>query len=298
MNKWNQVKYIIGLSIIMLESGSALASLIASESFRTGVGVGDYVTASLGGTANKALTPTGTSGFSAANTWSGETSLIYAYQYKSLTLSGVPGSAYGGSVYIQGHSGGLDRASARDQAATPGASTYYLSTLIAGDGRALASGETMTIGFENRSSLNLNAFNVSSGIHVGLTSGTSGQNKLVAYAWGQAFDLLSIAAADVATRQIVMKLEIDGSGSDELLTVWINNGTGPLTQYASANLGDVYTSGTDLLTFVLQADSAAGSSGKMGSVDEMRFGTTLADVTTAPEPVKIVTLGLFGVGAQ
>jgi hypothetical protein len=103
-----------------------------------------------------------------------------------------------------------------------------------------------------------------------------------------------VAASLDTTFLMVLRIDFDASGTNERLRLYVNPtlGTEPLTAQAD---------GTTTSSFQLnKLDIAGGQTGggntvSKGWFDEIRFGTTFADVTPVPEPATWALLSLGGI---
>jgi hypothetical protein len=129
-----------------------------------------------------------------------------------------------------------------------------------------------------------------------VTKDSAGDVYLAAFAGGTTNLLGSALTAGQAAETQMIVLQLNVTGGNDTLTAWV------LGQGATNLTGAVNVSGfdvgslTNLTSFTLQ--SVAGTAGGTNILsgvymDEFRFGTTLADVTTAiPEPATISMLVL------
>jgi len=294
-----QMKKRTGIMILagVCVAGLAQAALIASESFWTTNGTpanSEYKQGNLGGTNvggyNNSVVTAGNSGFTADNPWSGNTSAIAAQTDFNLNHSGMAGTARDGSVRLNVQTGTTgDRQSNRLATSVPEASSYYMSALVRGT-TPQQNGNTGTIGF--MSSISGNTFDISSGIHVGLHV-AGGELHLAAFANNTTYNLVNLSTVGLTTiHQVVLRLDVNASGNDALSVWYAKDGDVGLTQVVSnQDVGNIWASSADLDTLAIQVKTGGATAIQtLGYIDEMRFGTTLQDVTTIPEPA---TLGLF-----
>lgn len=276
---------------------TASSALISSESFWTqstvsGGSYGNAAFASASAPANNVVVA-GNSGFSAGNPWLNSTGAVVASSTFSLTGSVVPGSTSSGAAALSPR--GVDRNSVRQLASTPAlSSSYYLSGLVnVGSLTDLDTpGEYLACGFLGNT-LAATVVDINTGFHFGVRN-DAGTIYLAAFAGGTAYNLLALDGSTIAnTYQIVLKLDVNASGTDTL-TAWYaqNNATG-LTQGLAATSVNTWTGAGSLGYFALQDHSTVSDASAFVAFDEMRFGTTLADVTTVPEPS---TVALFVIG--
>jgi len=278
-------------------STSAHAQTIASESFWTvnaAPANGEYRQGAIGSNAvgsptyNNTVVVAGNSGFNTTNAWQNNSASLTTDASLSLTHSGVVGTTQNGSfrwVGIPTSTG--NRNSSRVLASTPTlSSAYFLSGLIRGT-TVTDEGKKGAAGFMG--SLTSSTFNVSTGFHMGLQV-ESGSLKIAAFGGNTTYNLLNLGSSGsnlTATTQVVLRLDVNASGN-ETLTAWYaaNNATVLTEALAPANIGDFWSSESDLDTFALQGLASGNGSTNLGYFDEMRFGTTLDSVTTlaVPEP--------------
>jgi len=299
--KMRSNKYLLTGILLMGSAMMAHGSLIASESFWTTTinppPNSQYLAGSIGSTTvgspayNNTVVVAGSTGFNAANPWVGTTGNIALVTNISLTHNGLAGSSATGSIQLTPFATGTDRNSSRALAATPStSSSYYMSGLIRGTTVA-ADGKAGTAGF--MPSVAVNTFDISTGIHMGVHV-EGGELKIAAFANNQTYNLVNLSTVGLTTvHQVVLRLDVDDSG-DETLSAWYAiDGATSLTQgLAPTNIGDFWSSAGDLGTFALQIRAAGASNQIVGFIDEMRFGTSLSDVTVIPEPA---TIGMLGV---
>ncbi len=276
--------------------GKASAAVISTESFWTQAtqSGGSY---GAGGVAQSTPAPDntavvqGNTGFNATNKWVSPTSAISVTNTVSLSGSVVQGTTANGTVNFIAK--GVDRTSSRQLASTPALSgSYYLSGLVnVGALSRLGTGEYLTSGFLG-SAPAFSTINLSTGFHYGVRN-VGGTVYLAAFAGGNAYDLLALDASTVAnTYQIVLKLDVNASGMDTLTGWYATNNAASLTQGLAATAVETWTAASSLNYFALQSHTTVNDN-RTVYFDEMRLGTTLADVTTVPEPG---TVALFTVG--
>ncbi|MGZ0654114.1 PEP-CTERM sorting domain-containing protein [Coraliomargarita sp. W4R72] len=274
--------FAIALSLSALHVQGAI---IASESFETNATGADGMYQS--GNVNPQDVTVGNSGFNSTNVWLNNTGAVKANANALYVLSehnGITGSV-GTTDGLALVTSGYDRNSNRLLASTPTtASSYYFSGITRLSGiTVLDDGDRVAMGMMD--SISSNTFDVSTGFHIGYYK-ESGTNYLAAFAGGTAYNLLALAGGEIGgIFQVVLKLDVDASG-DETLTAWYAlDGALTLTEGLTAtNIGDVWQDAGDLDTFTLQAEEGGGTGQQAVRFDEMRFGTSLGDVTSIPEP--------------
>ncbi len=292
----NKIRYIVSLVALMM-GASASAALISSESFST---PGAYLDATgIASDGNNVYTTTGNFGFTNTVRWVGNTALLKTVADSSLTHAGITGTALDGSVKFMGgltSSGATSKTSRRPINSTITGSSFYLSGLVSSAG-LLRAGEQYAMGFgEEQSIIDQNFLK---GFHLGLSADAGGDSYLTAYAAGNVYTLGNALTAQQlsGTSQIVLKAELGAGTGDDTLTAWyaLDGETG-LTLAATWSNLTIVDSATDLNIFAVTTRSTiTGYTGYADNtyIDEMRFGTTLQDVSSIPEPT---TLGLLGVG--
>lgn len=123
--------------------------------------------------------------------------------------------------------------------------------------------------------------------------GTAGTSWILGNTIGVAQDT-GVAATLDTTFLMVLRIDFNASGANERLRLYVNPtlGTEPLTAQVD---------GTTTSSFQLnRLDIAGGQTGggntvSKGWFDEIRFGTTFADVTPVPEPATWALLSLGGI---
>lgn len=103
---------------------------------------------------------------------------------------------------------------------------------------------------------------------------------LTAFGDNQSFDL-GAAAVDT-TYMIVLSLTANAGGADSL-TAWTDDGT-TFTQALTGQSLETFSGSSDLSRFVIQQQNGNGSQITRAWADEMRLGTTFADVAAVPVP--------------
>lgn len=286
--------WMAGMVLITLAAQNATAALIASESFSTGNGGGDYVNAQAFNGADNKTVVTGNSGFGtgAGQEWVNGTSLVLPRDFVDLTHNGVVGSTAKGGVIINPAGVGVDRNSQRALGSPlPSATSYFLSGLVQyGNSDAMLEGDVVSLGFGD--ALPVNSADISDGFHLGLYE-TGDQTYLAAFAGGNIYQMAAVAQGTVY--QIVLRLDVNASGNETLNAWYAAPGDTSLTPALTDQSVETYTEAADLSTFIAQ--TIGGSNGAGSRLDEMRFGTTLSDVTTIPEPAAMDLVGLVSIGA-
>jgi hypothetical protein len=247
----------------------------------------------------------GTVGFTATNAWSTNTGTIRVDDdvtgsgtglvHVNLAGAQLPGAADFRISHPRNASRALDPT-------IPVASTYFLSGLVrANSANPFAvDGDFFAMGFGSVSGvIGASGTNISDGFHLGIRRDDSfgaGALRLSAFGDNQLFDL-GAAAADT-TYMIVLSLTADAGGADSL-TAWTDDGT-TFTQALTGQSLETFSGSGDLSRFVIQQQTGNGSQITRAWADEMRLGTTFADVTAVtfliPEPstLLLAALGLLG----
>lgn len=282
----------------MLLPITASATLISSESFQTQAtqSGGTYGTGAIGNVSNPAnsVVVVGNSGFSASNAWANPTGSVSVASTTSLTGSVVSGSTQTGSSLLSPR--GFDRNSVRQLAATPAlSSSYYLSGLV--NVGALSDldtvGEYMACGFLGNT-ISATTVDINTGFHFGVRN-NSGTIYLAAFAGGNAYDLLALNGSTITnTYQIVLQLDVNASGTDTLTAWYAQNNAGSLTQGLAPTSVETWSGAASLGFFAEQAHSTVSDAAAFIAFDEMRFGTSVTDVTAVPEPSTWALLTISG----
>ncbi len=286
------MKSILIVTIALLAGlmGTARATLIASESFETaadGAG-GMYVS---GNIYNQGVT-VGNTGFNTSNAWVNNTGAIKANTSDNTDywldvhsgISGSAGTTHGAALITSGNT----RNSNRLLAAAPStAASYYFSGVGRMNGSSVMdNGDKMAMGMMD--SIAASSFDVSTGMHIGYYR-TNDVNYLAAFAGGNTYNLLELSGGLVGkVYQVVLKLEVGAAGNETLTAWYAADGDLALTPaLAATDVGDIWQDAGDLDTFTLQTEEGGTSDVQLGRFDEMRFGTSLTDVTTIPDPATL-----------
>jgi hypothetical protein len=111
-------------------------------------------------------------------------------------------------------------------------------------------------------------------------AGASGNNY--AFNVGNPNPTQSLGVSDTAVHQFIVKFDLSASAGGDSTTVWLDSTT---------ETGGIVTSGLNLAWDTL---SLADYSDYAGSWDEIRFGTTFADVIPEPSAALLGSLGMLG----
>jgi hypothetical protein len=284
----------VSAALTALLSPDAQAALIASESFKANPVAspvaGEYTQGGIASGSNTAVI-VGNTGFSAAKVWANNYSEFNVMASPSLTSSALPDTAQNGSLRV-GRSNGLTRGPSRQLDATPQLSgSYYLSGLVSVDSAtSMKNGDYMIMGFLG-SAPGFNQASISTGFHLGVRK-ESDTIYLAAFAGNTVYNLAALPQYNAAF-QIVLRLDVNAAG-DETLTGWYAaNGASELTLGLAATTIETWSGAGSLGYFAAQEVSASGAEQGVVYFDEMRFGTSLNEVTVKSLPAKI---GLFFVG--
>ncbi len=285
------------VTVVMWAVGSAVvsASLIASDSFVTSgsadtnngiyqAGLGIY------SVPNKYVQGGSMVGFEASD-WAGSSGILKANS-TGLTSGGAT-YATGGSLRYDGKVDTTTRAVRHALDAYTGSSTYYVSMLMSSE--ILATVGSVYGGFN--SGTDAYVADPAYGIFFGFAGNGTGMDLVIRQresfgggVFGLTNTVLAAASANT-TYQLVAKIDVNANGSEEAVTVWLNP--------TSMSDTPVATFGTGAGVFSMQNDTSisvmsmsANNFGGGVSFDEMRLGTTWADVAV-PEPA---TIGLLGMG--
>ena len=269
------------------------AALIASESFQTtdsGAGGTYDADNGLGYSPNTGVLM-GNYGFasSAGKTWVNNTMAAVA-NLTGLSHSLTTGTPKTGAVRIGNLSSGIARRVFRTFAAEPPLSNeYYFGGLVNMGALENLVGVTQSMaGITTSTGTTVDTFNIGVGIHYGVRKDATGA-YLTTAAGGVFRDLLQITSPST-TYQVVLRISAATSGNEFLSAWYAPDGATELTQgFMGVDVGNIFTSAANLGSLTLQTRNQSGGSNanKWISFDELRFGTTAADVTAAsavPEP--------------
>lgn len=284
-------------------ASSARATLIASESFQaTASGTGGTYDAdiNLGSSPNLSVV-TGNFGFASAagkqwgNATAGAVANLPALSHPLLT-----GTAQSGSVRVGNLSAGISRRVYRTFAVTPpAAETYYFSGLVNLPNQDSLRGVSQSMaGLTVSTGTSVDTFNIASGIHYGLIKNSADEIWLSAAANNTVYPFFKVTGAD-ATFQVVLKFDVSTTGNESLSAWYAPSSASALSiGLTSVNVGDIYSGPSSIGAMLVQTrnQSSNNNSGRTVLFDEIRFGTALADVTTAaiPEPAQTALLCAAG----
>ncbi len=199
---------------------------------------------------------------------------------------GVPNNTTGGEI-VAGNSGRVYRLLDSSLAVTNATTgTRYLSFLFQ-NGR-----ETGATTYQMLDLYNTNTADANRNFTAGLT--TNGGNTGNAYDFGvnEAYTSTGVTA-NTAVHLFVVKFTLSATAGQDSVTVWIDPTLG---------IGEPSVGGTTVSGKTIQFDrlSLSDYDGNSAAWDEIRWGTTFADVTVAavPEPSAFAAIaGLAGLGA-
>ncbi len=100
-----------------------------------------------------------------------------------------------------------------------------------------------------------------------------------------------VAASLDTTFLFVLRIDFDASGSNERLRLYMNPTLGTEPGAADADITSLVSFQIDKLDLASGYTSGGGSTTAKGWFDEIRMGTTYADVTPVPEPSTWMLLG-------
>lgn len=258
-------------SMVWVCGPTSQAALIASDSFSVGAG-GYSITAIAGQT-----TTVGTTGYTGA--WSSGTA-AHQVQGGGLTHSGTTGTPLAGQVVSFTSQNVSPRIVNRVLNYTPTTGTYYFSALFQKN-TGVSSTEDMMAGLGQNQSSSWNPGGVGSHL-IGIEN-----EALVFRSDGTMTEMVS--AASFALNQTylgLMEINFSTTALDSITVRYYNASSALIANQTFSNLN----LDGDMGRFVLAADRL----GPNVIVDELRFGTQLADVTSIPEPSAAL---LGGVGA-
>lgn len=272
---------------------TARADLIAAESFKaTASGTGGTYDAdvNLGNSPNLSVVA-GNSGFAAGagKQWGNNTAGVVA-NLSGLSHPLVSGVAESGGVRVGNLTAGISRRVYRPFATTPAAAdSYFFSGLVNLPTLTSLNGASQSLaGVTRATGTAQDTFDIAGGIHFGLAKNASNEIDLVVAAGGGFYPLLRLTEANV-TYQVVLRLDVSVSGADTLSAWYAAAGDEDLIQGLEATgVGDIFQTPANLGALLIQTRNQSGNnnSGRTVLFDELRFGTTLGDVTTGsiPEP--------------
>lgn len=275
-----------GVIVTVMNIQSATAELLASDTFSSGNVAGDYVNGKSLSDALNAAVVADTTGYG-TNVWDmGSSFMTVRNNINPFQNLNHPGALDGatGVVFAVCGAAGEDRVSNRILDATTSTSnTYYFSGLV--NRKAVSSldvGESITMGLQKWRHVHTNDF--STGIHLGVYRFGAGDNdyKISVFAGDARYDLED--AGYQRTYQVVVRVDVDASGPEKLWA-WSGWSEQPnLTRRLDAESIETWSSSDDFEAFIIQTKGLLAKDNVGGVLlDEMRFGTTMADVTTLGE---------------
>ncbi len=278
--------------------------MIASESFQatsSGTGGTYDADANLGSALNLAVV-TGNFGFDSATgkRWTNSTAGAQV-NLNGLSHSSVPGTLQSGGVRVGNLTPGISRRSYRPFAdLPPAADTYFFSGLVNLPTQTSLNGVSQSFtGLTVSTGTTQDSFNIASGIHYGLIKNGSDEIYLSVAAGDTVFNLQQITGTDV-TFQVVLRLDVSTTGTETLSAWYASAGDSQLSVgLTSIDVGDIYSSPASLGAVIVQTrnQSANNNTGRTVLFDEIRFGTSMSDVTLAAIPEPAQASLWFGLGA-
>ncbi len=293
-------KYQITYAAIMLSSllgvATSPAAVIAYDPFEAGAtadaangiyqaGLGIYQTA------NKAVKGGSIIGFGTSD-WTGSSGIIKV-DSAGLTSSGI-NYALGGCVKYDGNADATVRAVRRSLNNYTANNTYYVSMLLRSEilettGAAYAGFNSGTDAF---------VADPAYGIFFGFSGNGGGMDLVVrqrlqlgAGVFGLTNTVLSVAAADT-TYHLVAKIDVNASGSEEAVTIWLNptsEGSTPVSVFGTGGKAFSMNNTGAITVMSISAQAFAGGV----RFDEMRMGTTWSDVVVPTAPKATLRLITF-----
>lgn len=258
---------LLTLVATLLSTIGANANIILSDSFAITAGGADYNVAQLGGQ----TATVGTTGYT--GDWSSGTSLIDVTT-GGLTHSAMTGTAQEGRVFSNDSANANARVLYRTIDYTPVTGTYFLSALFS---KSTANSADMLVGLGGANTHQTTALNYTT---FGIRSGGALNFKNT--------EIVSSANFAVNTTYIgVMEINFNSAGADSITASFYNE--------AASLVGSQTFSGLNIdadMGQILVGTASAGSNNAF--FDEIRYGTTLADVfNPIPEP-SAALLGSLG----
>lgn len=274
------------IAMFLLASAQTLQASIVSESFIIGSdpSAGQYATAALSGQ-NPAV-----AGFTGG--WSGSSGYAAASQGLMHPLATW---ADGGAASFTGSgSGSINRVLDTYASYGTGSGTYYYSSLMSFDDMFAATDGAMALTEFNNSS------STGYGIRWGFTT-SSGTVKPIlrlrtmGQGWSVKTYSIPVAVLPDAAYLFVIKVQHNGSGSNEIVNVWVNPtdlsseaaAGAPSLQMTFAGLQD---SSYPQNRMGLSVSGLGGSTSV--SFDEVRFGATWAEAVPEPAVMSLLLAGL------
>ncbi|MFA5689111.1 MAG: PEP-CTERM sorting domain-containing protein [Kiritimatiellales bacterium] len=275
-------------------AGYVSASIIASESFLTGTfGYKDGI--AIANTNNVRNNIQGNTGFSSANFWS-----IGSAHFKTFT-SGLnhtllQGTASDGKVEALVGTDNLTRAINRQLSSPLTGTEFFMSGLVSANGStsAILTNSTVAMGLGTSLTSANNSPMLATGFFLGMTRGADDKIYLSAFVNGTTHNLKALESSELGgTHMIILGLELNASGNDTLTAWYAMDGASDITLAGSWSDFDIDLSDLGCFGFASLRDGGTGT-GTGVLFDEWRFGSSILDVVSVPEPV---TIGMVGIGA-
>ncbi len=223
------------------------------------------------------------------NAWSGNTNISAGGASQALTYSNIISDNTGGS-YSTAVGGKTTRAMSTILGGNgvSGTNTYYISLMM----------QVSTVASNNYRAFELESQFNNRNFQFGAAADTDSINWGMRVTTATTTYLTNVSAVTAVTNETVfavLKLRYSSAANDDAVDLWVNP-SDLSSEAGSTNF--VTISGFDFLhnsakNIVFSSYSGTGTA----SWDEMRVGSTWADVTPVPEPSTVALLGLTGIAA-
>ncbi len=223
------------------------------------------------------------------NAWSGSTNIAAGGASQALTYSNIVSDNTGGS-YTTAVGGRTTRAMSTTLGGNTvlGTNTYYISLMM----------QVSTVASTNYRAFELESQFNNRNFQFGAAADTGSINWGMRVTTATSTFLTNVSTVTAVTNQTVfavLKLRYSSAANDDAVDLWVNP-SDLSSEAGSTNF--VTISGFDFLHNSAKNISLASFTGTgRASWDEMRVGTTWADVTPVPEPSTLAMLGLAGLAA-
>ncbi|MEO7340884.1 MAG: PEP-CTERM sorting domain-containing protein [Luteolibacter sp.] len=219
----------------------------------------------------------GNTSFGTQDILTSSTGLTYAGLTTTGGSAGVPTNTAGGEI-VAGNSGRNARAldsSITVDATTTG--TLYMSFLFQ-TGRETGAATYQMLELYN----GINTIDTNGDATRAFQAGTSGNGNNYTFGVGNSASAVSLGAANTAVHQFLVRFNLSATAGADSATIWLD----PTTE-----TGGISTSGLNLAWNALSLADYDGNSAKW---DEIRWGTTFADVVPEPSAALLGGLGFLG----